>query len=82
MEDQFLDPKPFRGTPTEDPREWIQRVESWLSYKNYTNLPNPYGVADETEKKSRQSTIIIVRRRLPYVLELLLQEQPGFGSAG
>ena len=77
MGDQFLEPKPFRGTPTEDPREWIEKVESWMGYKNYANFPDLGGIADEEEKKGIRSAMTVAKRRVPHVMGLLLQ-----GAAG
>ena len=71
---QFLEPKPFYGNQTEDPREWIERTESWLSYNNYANWPKLEEVTDEEEKKSIRTSMAIAKRRVPYILELLLME--------
>ena len=49
MGDKIFEPKPFCGTLSEDPREWIQKTESWLSYNNYANWPNLEEVTDEQE---------------------------------
>ena len=82
MGDQFLDSKPFRGTQSEDPREWIEKVESWLSYKNYANLPNPDTIEDEDEKQSIRTAMGVAKRRIPYILGLLLQGSAGNWSCG
>ena len=63
MGDRIFEPKPFRGTLSEDPREWIQRTESWLSYNNYANWPNLENVTDEEEKKSIRTAMAVAKKR-------------------
>ena len=63
---QFMEPKPFHGTSTEDAREWLNKLKDWLSYKNYANLPNPEDIVDADEKKSIVSAIGLAKRRIPY----------------
>ena len=77
MSDKFIDPKPFRGTPAEDPREWLEVVEAWLSYKNYANLPELETLPDEEEKKMIKQAAAIAKRRVPYALGSLLHGQAG-----
>ena len=77
MGDKIFEPKPFRGTLSEDPREWIQRTESWLSYNNYANWPNLENVTDEEERKSIRTAMAVAKRKVPYILELLLLESAG-----
>ena len=77
MGDKIFEPKPFRGTLSEDPREWIQRTESWLSYNNYANWPNLDNVTDEEERKSIRTAMAVAKRKVPYILELLLLESAG-----
>ena len=72
MSEKFLEPKPFRGTPGEDAREWLGMVESWLSYQNYANLPSLETLTDEEEKKMIKMAIAVARRRVPYALGLLM----------
>ena len=77
MGDKIFEPKPFRGTFSEDPREWIQKTEAWLSYKNYANWPNLEEVTDEVERKSIRTSMAVAKRKVPYILELLLLESAG-----
>ena len=74
MSFQFLEPKPFYGNKTEDPREWIERTESWFSYNNYANWPKLEEVTDEEQKTSIRIAMTVAKRRVPYILELLLME--------
>ena len=70
MSDKFIEP-----IPSEDPREWLEVVEAWLSYKNYANLPDPESLTDEEEKKMIKQAIGVAKRRVPYALGSLLHGQ-------
>ena len=77
MGDKIFESKPFRGTHSEDPREWIQKTEAWLSYNSYANWPKLEEVTDEEERKSIRTTMTVAKRNVSYILELLLLESAG-----
>ena len=82
MGDKIFEPKPFRGTLSEDPGAWIQKTESWLSYNNYANWPNLEDVTDEDEKKNIRTAMTAAKRKVPYILELILLENAGIWLSG
>ena len=71
MGEQFMEPKSLGGTPMEDPREWLEKVEYCLSYKNYADLIRICDITDEDEMKVIQRAMEIVKRRISHVMSLM-----------
>ena len=83
MGERFLEPTIFRGLPTENAREWIEQVESWFLYQQYTGLPEITEPVDgtpaqsEAEKKAIRTAVALAKRKVPHILSLLIQGPAG-----
>jgi hypothetical protein len=55
MSEKFLEPKPFNGNPQEA-EKWIEKLESWLSFKNLANIPAETSTEDERVENSSGSS--------------------------